>query len=112
MWDSKVFTWMQLAGKTKDEGMIMILKEIQRVRKPIVQEILKRYINQCSKRQTIAFIQWRLYYCQNRKIGASCQVEDEKIKQLIDINFQSMKMDYKRSIESLKLKDNAFKIGY
>lgn len=88
-WDRVFFGLMKKAHYQKDEGMLSILRTINEAPRSVQDDLIKRYVKKCKEKHSIAFMQWRYYYC--REVS-----NQEELDEIIGDRIEFMKKALKR----------------
>ena len=65
--DHIMFKWGLKAIMYKDDSMKKLLERFKNIKPMVLTFLLKNYIRQCKRKHSIAFLEWRLHFCKNRK---------------------------------------------
>ena len=93
--------------------MKVLLNRVMKVKKEIQHYVLTKYIDQCRKKHTIAFIEWRLHFSSMRlNNNHSAQMEISDIEEIIDTRLDQLKNDFVTCVNQFKINDQTIIDGY
>ena len=111
-WDNRVYLLFERAIQAKDEGMKQILRRVQQVPRNVVRFLLKKYIAQCNKKYSMAFLEWRIYFSKSRMNNASfIQMSDEDVETLIQGRVEHFKEHFKTLHTEFHIRDETLENG-
>ena len=104
MWDHRLVQWFNTAIGLKDDGMKVLIQRCLKIKPDLKNYVLSKFLNQCRKKHTIAFIEWRLHYSSMRlENNHSAQMEKSEIEELIHDRLDLLKKDYQTSVKQFKI---------
>ena len=73
-----LFKVLKKAVQLEDEGMLSIVKAIQRIPTMIRDKVLKAYVKKCKDKHCVAFFQWRMHFAGSKNVEELQEVIEDR----------------------------------